>query len=122
MEEPTIRTSYVVYLPFRVTETSRIPLSGSRSESISTVDQPAPSMNSPEQGSPPLQGAPPVPRPEETNLSYSHTSPLATPTSTSTPRLPVHQETQLSRLRSLSDQINEGSRTLEEVNFLVCCS
>ena len=103
-----------MYLPFRVTETTRIPLGESRSERISTVEQTSPSMNSPEQGSPLLQGAPPVPRPEETNLSHSQAPVLAIPTTMDAPRFPVHPETQLSRLRSLSDQINEGSRTLEE--------
>ena len=107
-----------MYLPFRVTETTRIPLGESRSERISTVEQTSPSMNSPEQGSPLLQGAPPVPRPEETNLSHSQAPVLAIPTTMDAPRFPVHPGTQLSRLRSLSDQINEGSRTLEEVSAL----
>ena len=104
-----------MYLPFRVTETTRIPLNNSHSESISAVEQRSPSMNSPEQGSPLLQGAPPVPRTEET--LHPQSPALSIPTSIDAPRFPVHPETQLSRLRSLSDQINEGSRTLEEVFY-----
>lgn len=55
----TIQTSYVVYLPFRITETTTIPVDSDRphASSVSSING-----HESEGHQPPLEGAPPVPR------------------------------------------------------------
>lgn len=54
----TIQTSYVMYLPFRITETTTVPVDNDRSHTLSPS-----SINSHEaEVRQPLEGAPPVPR------------------------------------------------------------
>ncbi|KAK8827491.1 hypothetical protein WA538_003451, partial [Blastocystis sp. DL] len=98
--EATFRTSYVVYLPFRVTETAHIPLPANPSE----LDR---EVISSEHNTPPLQGAPPVPPTEETDLDHPQELRRIL-------RFSVPQTVRVSRLRSLSDQLAEDTHQLEE--------
>ena len=118
----TIQTSYIVYLPFRITEVSQRPSENVSTEETVTgrVQESQSSQfldHSPEQASPPIQ--------ESSNTLQTHlvdqspTSPVnveASSTNHEDQREPIPPEEPgniLRRLRSLSESVSENSQRIE---------